>query len=88
MPNPEWNSTTAPEEGATVYVLALDDIGDYVIPFPVVFRDDSWWNAHTGQELDTFITGWRLATVANGRPNGDDFPLPLPSTPTVSGKRN
>ena len=87
MPVLEWNSTTAPEEGATVYVLALDDIGHYVIPFPVVFRDDSWWNAHTGQELDTFITGWRPATVANGRPNGNDFPLPLPPTPTVSGKR-
>jgi len=42
MPDPEWNSTTAPEEGATIYVLALDDIGHYVIPFPVVFRDDSW----------------------------------------------
>jgi hypothetical protein len=61
MPNSEWNSTTAPEEGAIVYVLALDKIGQYEIPFPVVFRDDSWWNAHTGKELDTFIAGWRPA---------------------------
>jgi len=37
MPDPEWKSTTTPQAGATVYVLALDDIGDYVIPFPVVF---------------------------------------------------
>ena len=43
MPETEWNSTTTPEEGAIVYVLAADDRGQYVIPFPVVFRDDSWW---------------------------------------------
>ena len=61
MSGTEWNSTTTPEEGAIVYVLALDNIGQYVIPFPVVFRDDSWWNAHTGEELVTFIAGWRLA---------------------------
>jgi len=48
-------------EGAIVYVLAADDTGQYEIPFPVVFRDDSWWNARTGQELDTFIAGWRPA---------------------------
>ena len=61
MPETEWNSTTAPEEGATVYVLASDNIGQYEIPFPVVFRDDSWWNARTGEELDAFIAGWRPA---------------------------
>ncbi len=61
MPEVKWNSTTAPEEGATVYVLALDNIGKYEIPFPVVFRNDSWWNACTGEELDTFIAGWRPA---------------------------
>jgi hypothetical protein len=59
MPEAEWNSTSPPEEGAIVRVLALDDRGQYLIPFPVVFRDDSWWNAHTGEELDTFIAGWR-----------------------------
>jgi hypothetical protein len=61
MPETEWNSTTAPEEGAIVYVLAADNRGQYLIPFPVVFRDDSWWNARTGEELDTFIVGWRPA---------------------------
>jgi hypothetical protein len=57
----EWNSATTPEEGAIVYVLASDDIGPYLIPFPVVFRDDSWWNSHTREVLDTFIVGWRRA---------------------------
>ena len=38
----EWNSTTTPEEGAVVYVLASDKCGRCLIPFPVVFRDDSW----------------------------------------------
>jgi hypothetical protein len=51
MPGPEWNSTTPPEEGAIVYVLALDQIGQYLVPFPVVLRDDSWWNARIGEEL-------------------------------------
>jgi hypothetical protein len=59
MPEPEWNSTMAPEEGAIVYVLAADNIGQYEIPFLITFRDDSWWNARTGQELDIFIVGWR-----------------------------
>jgi len=36
-------------------------IGQYEIPFPVVFRDDSWWNLRTGEELDTFVAGWRRA---------------------------
>ena len=39
MPETEWNSTTAPEEGAIVYVLAADNIGQYEIPFQVVFRE-------------------------------------------------
>jgi hypothetical protein len=43
MPETEWNSTTTPEEGAIVNVLAADNIGQYLIPFPVVFRDDSWF---------------------------------------------
>jgi hypothetical protein len=61
MAETEWNSTTAPEEGAVIYVLARDNVGQYVIPFPVVFRDDNWWNPHTGEELDAFIAGWRPA---------------------------
>ena len=61
MPEVKWNSTTTPEEGAIVYVLASDNRGQYEIPFPVVFRDDSWRNARTGEELDTFIAGWRPA---------------------------
>jgi hypothetical protein len=61
MPQAEWNRITIPEDGAIVYVLAQDNRGQYVIPFPVVFRDDSWWNACTGEELDTFIAGWRPA---------------------------
>ncbi len=61
MPEVKWNSTTTPEEGAIVHVLASDNRGQYDIPFPVVFRDDSWWNDRTGEELDTFIAGWRPA---------------------------
>jgi hypothetical protein len=59
MPEAEWNSTTTPDEGEIVFVLAADDRRQYVIPFAVVFRDDSWWHAQTGEELDAFIAGWR-----------------------------
>ena len=29
MSEPEWSSTTTPEEGTIVYVLAVDNIGQY-----------------------------------------------------------
>jgi hypothetical protein len=35
-----------------------DTRGFYILPFPVEFRDDDWWNARTGEELDCFIAGW------------------------------
>jgi hypothetical protein len=55
----EWNSTTPPEDGAIVFVIAEDDYGEYEVPFPVEFRDDRWWNARTGEELRAFVAGWR-----------------------------
>ena len=50
-----------------MYVLASDNRGQYEIPFPVVFRDDSWRDAHTGEELDTFLSrgGAQLAMSAD-----------------------
>lgn len=64
MAEPGWNCSSAPEEGAVVYVLAEDDFGRYPIPFQVVFRNDRWWNADTGEELEAYIAGWRLANDA------------------------
>jgi hypothetical protein len=55
----EWNSTDPPENNVIVYVLAEDQRGQYEVPFPVVFRDDSWWNASTGDELDAYVAAWR-----------------------------
>ena len=51
-----------------MYVLATDDRGQYEIPFYVVFRDDSWWNARTGEELDVFIAGWRPPSAVSSSP--------------------
>jgi hypothetical protein len=76
MPESEWNSTTAPEEGAVVQVLAADNRGQYLIPFPVIFRDDTWWNASTGEELDTFIVGWRPATTKLTSTSNNPGPKP------------
>jgi hypothetical protein len=61
-PTVEWNNTEAPEEGAIVRVLVSDEGGEYVIPFQVVFRADSWFNAATGEELaeEIFIEGWMM----------------------------
>ncbi|WP_156824716.1 hypothetical protein [Methylocystis rosea] len=42
-----------------MYVLAEDHRGEYPVPFPVVFHDDRWWNAHTGEELDAYVAAWR-----------------------------
>ncbi len=72
----EWNSTTAPEEGAVVQVLAADNRGQYLIPFPVIFRDDTWWNAGTGEQLDTFIVGWRPATTKLTSTSNNPGPKP------------
>ncbi len=55
----EWNSKEPPENNAIVHVLAEDQRGQYEVPFPVVFQDDSWWNVHTGEELDAYIAAWR-----------------------------
>ncbi len=55
-----WNRETIPKEGAIVYVLAVDDLGPYEIPFPVLFAN-GWLNASTHQELDAIIAAWRPA---------------------------
>ncbi len=77
MPEAEWNSKTVPEEGSIVHVLAADSRGQYLVPFPVIFRDDTWWNACTGEELDTFIVAWRPATA--NLPSTSNNPDPNPA---------
>jgi hypothetical protein len=49
----------APDDGVVVDVCAEDRHGVYMLPFPVVFRDDDWWNAQTGEMLECFVAGWR-----------------------------
>ncbi len=55
----DWNSVTVPRDGAIVYVLAMDDKGKYEVPFPVLFKNDSWLNASTREEVEVFIAAWR-----------------------------
>ena len=43
---------TQPENNAIVHALAEDKRGHYEVPFPVVFRDDSWWDASTTAARD------------------------------------
>ncbi len=62
-----WNSQTVPHDGAIVYVLSVDEIGRYELPFPVLFKDDKWLNASTRQELEAFVAAWRPATSVDAR---------------------
>jgi hypothetical protein len=64
MPETEWNSATPPNEGEFVRVLAQDRRGEYVIPFPILFRDNAWWNPGTGEQLTADIVGWRPMTAS------------------------
>jgi hypothetical protein len=56
----------APAEGQIVQVRAKNHYGFYIVPFPVMFRDDEWWNARTGHKLDCFVAAWR---PLNGLPD-------------------
>jgi hypothetical protein len=40
MSEPEWSSTTTPEDGSIVHVHAEDDFGQYPVPFRILFKDD------------------------------------------------
>jgi hypothetical protein len=51
MPETEWNSTTTPEKGTIVYVLALDNVGQYEI----VQRHTLGWTSSEG--ADHFLQG-------------------------------
>ncbi len=57
--NDGWNSSEAPANNEQVEVYSSDHRGFYVIPFPVVFCNDCWLNAATGEELVVYIEGWR-----------------------------
>jgi hypothetical protein len=57
----DWIDTAAhaPVEGQIVQVRSKNHHGFYIVPFPVEFRDDEWWNVDTGQKLDCFVAAWR-----------------------------
>ncbi len=75
----EWNRETIPQEGAIVYVLAVDDLGPYEVPFPVLFLN-GWLNASTHQELDAIVAAWRpgefrsLRATSKKQPCGTESP--------------
>jgi hypothetical protein len=54
-----YRSDAMPEEGQIVDVVAEDRRGRYALPFPVLFRDDEWINAQSGERLECYISGWR-----------------------------
>jgi len=87
MPDPEWNSTTAPEEGATVYVLALDDIGHYVIPFRSSFETIAGGTLTPGKNLTLLSRGGARRPLPTVDPTATTSHFHFPPTPRVSGKR-
>ncbi len=63
----KWNNQAVPRDGAIVYVLATDHKGKYEVPFHVLFKNDSWLNAITHEELDVFVAAWRPADLVDAR---------------------
>lgn len=50
-----------PDEGRECEVKAHDKTGDYVLPFPVLYKPahGGWFNANHDRPLAVRITGWR-----------------------------
>ncbi len=36
-------------------------VGEYELPFPVLFKGDCWLNASTHEEIEVFVAAWRPA---------------------------
>ena len=87
MPDPEWNSTTAPEEGATVYVLALDDIGHYVFHSRSSFETIAGGTLTPGKNLTLLSRGGARRPLPTVDPTATTSHFHFPPTPRVSGKR-
>lgn len=66
----QWHSAAqikpAPEQ--RVVAAARDDIGRYILPWPVRYRGGRWYNARTGTPIDAFIVRWRNAQPNEFRP--------------------
>lgn len=58
-PEDGWRNDDTPPEGSIVDVVGQDNRGFYMIPFAVLFQNDSWFNAQTGQEIAAYVAGWR-----------------------------
>jgi hypothetical protein len=59
VPGADWNRSDVPEDGALVEIIARDERGEYLVPFAVRFSGDAWLNAAKGNELQTYVAGWR-----------------------------
>lgn len=56
-PSIAWNTGPC-EPDAPVRAFTIDRRGPYCLPFRVVFRGGSWFNAKTGEKLECEIAGW------------------------------
>ena len=54
-----YRSDAMPEDGQIVDVVAEDRRGRYALPFPVLYYNDEWHNAQSGERLECFVAGWR-----------------------------
>jgi hypothetical protein len=54
-----YRSDAMPEDGQIVDVVAEDRRGRYALPFPVLYCNDEWMNAQSGERLECYICGWR-----------------------------
>jgi hypothetical protein len=57
-PSVEWNLGT-PDNSASVTAFSVARGVPYTLPFPVRYREGSWFNATTGDKLACDVRGWR-----------------------------
>jgi hypothetical protein len=55
----EFITDRLPTSRDAAEVLCSDHVGTYSLPFPCSHDGSRWRNLDTGEELATFVVGWR-----------------------------
>ena len=62
-------NTGLPPEGELLDLLCEDERGQYVLPFPCVWKGGAYWNPRSqadSRSLEAKVVGWRLSTLFEG----------------------
>lgn len=56
-----------PPADCPLELLCEDHVGTYVIPFLCRWTDGAWRSAHSGENIEAQVLGWRRRGAANAR---------------------